>query len=593
MPTRLIQITGPEKHPVLRIAHTSEWKRRPIRPYATLSHCWGRKIQCRLLWSNVDQYRRALPITELSSLFRDAISVARQLGIRYLWIDSLCIIQDSQQDWAVESAQMGAIYKNGLINIAATGFRDGSCGLFNLRNLNTILPMELTIVDDLDWADGRQDPKPQEHKEVKKGPYYLFNVDSYSKEVDDGPLNRRGWVVQERSLSLRTLHFGAKQVFWECAELEASDVFPSGFARGMPTSSPKLFIRTQIDLLPHELYKLRIGHRNYGSNFIYEKTQSNPSPVDMQTTPVQVMSPANVRWIQLVAKYSSCDLTFSSDKLVAIAGLARDLSSHIATPYYAGLWLKGFMHQLCWWVTQARPSAKLDGVRGPTWSWASVDGAVVMSRWPQSKELEAGSKYYNDRGKLQWHARLLDVSARPANGDKFGQICSGEVVITGFLGVLHIGPQGDAEQPSPHPNSGVLEQTRTRPKLFWDNTELEDRFTSSGDTFVWRYSVYGSKMSKKKGRKGVLKPSDVFFLPIRTMGEHEGWEWDDDTLTGLLLLPTMQARGQYRRAGVLRISHHWAGREGSIPQFMKPTKIWSPDFHERVGEKGWYIISIV
>jgi hypothetical protein len=77
VPTRLVQITGPEKHPILRIAHTSEWKRRPIRPYATLSHCWGRKIQCRLLRSNVDQYRRALPVTELSPLFRDAISVTR------------------------------------------------------------------------------------------------------------------------------------------------------------------------------------------------------------------------------------------------------------------------------------------------------------------------------------------------------------------------------------------------------------------------------------------------------------------------------------------------------------------------------------
>ncbi|KAJ4186932.1 hypothetical protein NW759_016928 [Fusarium solani] len=482
---------------------------------------------------------------------------------------------------------MGAIYQNGLINIAATGFRDGSRGLFDFRNPNTILPMELTIEDDLDWADGRQDPKAQEPKEVENGPYYLFNVDSYSKGVDDGPLNRRGWVVQERSLSLRTLHFGAKQLFWECAELEASDVFPSGFAHGMPTNSPKLFIRTQRDL-SHEAHKLRRGHQSYGSNFILGEARPNPSPVDMQTTPIQGMTAAHVRWIQLVEKYSSCDLTFSNDKLVAIAGLARDLSSHIATPYYAGLWLKGFMHQLCWWVTRARPSAKLDGARGPTWSWASVDGAVVMNEWPQ----EAGNEYYNNRGKLQWHARLLGVSVRPANGDKFGQIRSGEVAITGFLGVLHIGPQSDGEEPSPHPNSGVLEQTRTRPRLFWDNTELEDRFTPSGDTFVWRYSVYGSKMSKKKGKKGVLKPSDVFFLPIRTMGEIEV-EWMADTLIGLLLLPTKQARGQYRRAGVLRISHHWEGRDGSIPQFMSPTKIWSPDFHEQVGEKGWYTIFIV
>ena len=594
VPERLVQIlSGPGPSLALRVAHTREWKRRPVRPYATLSHCWGRKVQCRLLRANVDQYSRALPAGELSSLFRDAISVAQQLGIRYLWIDSLCIIQDSRQDWVEQSAQMGMIYKNGLINIAATGFSDGSRGLFGGRNLNTILPIELTIEDNLDWTDGSQDPKPQRFKDVKKGPYLLFDVDSYSKGVDDGPLNRRGWVVQERSLSLRTLHFGARQLFWECAELEASDVFPSGFVRGMPTNSPKLFIQTRSDLTREEQHRLGASHLRNGSNFILGETRPDPSPVDMRVTPVHVMTAAHVRWIQLVKIYSRCDLTFSSDKLVAIAGLARDLSPYIKTEYYAGLWLKGFMHQLCWWVTKRRPSARLDALRGPSWSWASVDGVVTMSQWPQSKQQEAGQKYYEDRGKLQWHARLLGVSVQPANGDRFGQIASGVATITGFLGVLHIGPQNEEEEPSPHPDSGALEQIRTRPRIFWDDTEPEDRFGPSGDAFVWRYSAYGSKMSKKKGRKGVLKPSDVFFLPIRTMGEHEGYEWEDDTLLGLLLLPTGQARGQYRRAGVLRLSHHWRGREGSIPQFMSPTKIWSPDFYEQSGESGWYRLSIV
>ncbi|ORY19521.1 heterokaryon incompatibility protein-domain-containing protein, partial [Clohesyomyces aquaticus] len=89
--------------------------------YATLSHCWGNSQPLRLLMQNKLQHLQGIPLSALPRVFSEAMTVCRNLGIRYLWIDSLCICQDSEEDWAQESALMGAIYSHAILNIAATG----------------------------------------------------------------------------------------------------------------------------------------------------------------------------------------------------------------------------------------------------------------------------------------------------------------------------------------------------------------------------------------------------------------------------------------------------------------------------------------
>jgi hypothetical protein len=130
---RVLDVGTPSKPSLsLHITEDSSLKS----PYITLSHCWGNpKLQIkRLSNANISQFTNLIDDAELPKTFQDAIAIARRLGVRFLWIDSLCIIQDSVEDWVKESSNMGNVYKNSLCNIAATAAPDGRTGCFLQRN---------------------------------------------------------------------------------------------------------------------------------------------------------------------------------------------------------------------------------------------------------------------------------------------------------------------------------------------------------------------------------------------------------------------------------------------------------------------------
>lgn len=104
----------------------------------TFSHCWGESEQCKLLKSNLGSYEESVPMDQLTRTFKEAVDLAWRLGFRYIWIDELCIVQDSDEDWLHESAKMGDIYAHGVLNIAATASIDGTRGLF--RSPPTLSP---------------------------------------------------------------------------------------------------------------------------------------------------------------------------------------------------------------------------------------------------------------------------------------------------------------------------------------------------------------------------------------------------------------------------------------------------------------------
>lgn len=502
-------------------------------------------------------------------------------GLRYLWIDSLCIIQDDKKDWLREAAQMGPIYKNGILNIAATGFSNGSHGLFASRNPSTIKPVRLDL--DYDTSDYlTYHPSAaggmENHVKFKKQGYFLFDIDVFLRGVDQAPLNQRGWVVQERSLSLRTLHFGSSQLFWECAEVQASELFYAGFSRGIPGSSSKLFIRDKDDYeggLSAPRYVKESGHLRYGDNFLVGKAPERLDIIqELSKRPIMGMFAGHWRWKRVVEKYSSCGLTRSNDKLVAVAGVAKDLSSYMNCAYHAGLWESGIAHQLLWKVSNPLPAAKSNGVRGPSWSWAAVDGAVLIDAWHQG-------------GDVRWLAKVVQVGTRASGRDGFGQVHSGKVVLSGLLGALRLDPDGETRGSI---NSDVIVDIPRRARLHWDTSEFEERFYPSGDTDIWRYATYGARSGKKKA-KHKHGASDCFLMPFRTMGHADGRDYDMPYLVGLLLLPTGQANGQYRRVGLLEISDHWW--ENEHKPFTNPTRILSPQYFVSVERDGWYTINVI
>lgn len=102
--------------------------------YASLSHRWAANMPFKLTTANLKDCSKDFPHDSISKVFQDAICLALQLNLRYIWIDSLCIIQDSRTDWKLESMEMSRIYNHSLLNIASTGFRDGDKGLYANRD---------------------------------------------------------------------------------------------------------------------------------------------------------------------------------------------------------------------------------------------------------------------------------------------------------------------------------------------------------------------------------------------------------------------------------------------------------------------------
>jgi Heterokaryon incompatibility protein (HET) len=151
-------------------------------------------------------------MSSLLQTFQDAIWVTRCLHVRYLWIDSLCIMQDKDDlsDWVYEAASMHKVYSNSLLNIAATGASDSSNGLFVQQDPQEFIPAEVNLP-----LQGLQ-PSAVPVK------YQLTDISFWQKELSQAPPNRREWVVQKRLLAPRVLHFGRSQLMWECCEVDAA-----------------------------------------------------------------------------------------------------------------------------------------------------------------------------------------------------------------------------------------------------------------------------------------------------------------------------------------------------------------------------------
>ncbi|KAI0552835.1 heterokaryon incompatibility protein-domain-containing protein [Xylaria curta] len=296
-------------------------------PYMTLSYRWALKPSLILLTSNIDEFRGGKPIQSLSQLFQDVIGVVQRFSIRYIWIDALCIIQDSREDWETQASTMRMVYANSTCNIAASGADSPDEGLFRARNPEKIQPGLV--------------PCSLSSSEVQ--PHYIFERYYWDREIRAGPLHNRGWVFQERILAPRVLHFAKNQILWECLTEHKCEGFPNGI--------PGHRSDKDMDLLLDSL-------SGTGSN-----------------KPQEMDSDIHYQWNELVKKYSRCALTYPSDKLFAIAGIAQLFRDATGDEYVAGLWKSRLIEMLDWRVYEPE-TLQSSGYRAPSWSWASVDGPV-------------------------------------------------------------------------------------------------------------------------------------------------------------------------------------------------------------------------
>ncbi|KAF2419879.1 HET-domain-containing protein, partial [Tothia fuscella] len=328
-------------------------------PYVTLSHCWGGKVFTRLLKKLLPSFQKKLPLNELPRTFRDAIHFTRRLNsdIRYIWIDSLCIVQDDDEDWNSEAAQMYEVYTNSYCNISATAAKNSEEGLFFSRSPQQLWGDEINLnTEGIPKARTRELGNQTLGHEPLIRRCDILDMSFWEREVDKAPVNVRGWVLQERLLPPRVLHFCKHQIAWECRCLDAAEQF----AHGVPSMG------------------LQVGNVEQRSS-LKSLLPDIHSRRPVSSILSEVSDAAHERWKKVVERFLKTGLTKEKDKLIALAGIAELMSNQIRGRYIAGMWEKYLPSQLLWYVEPVYDNGLLSypsrrpAYRAPSFSWASID----------------------------------------------------------------------------------------------------------------------------------------------------------------------------------------------------------------------------
>ncbi|KAH7061846.1 heterokaryon incompatibility protein-domain-containing protein [Paraphoma chrysanthemicola] len=347
LPSRLLDI-GDRDLEILRLFCP---KKKDGVKYAALSHCWGQlthenKRQFCTTDDNIKDRLKGFTFSELPKTFRDAIRVTRELGIQYLWIDSLCIIQENQKDWEHEAKRMEGVYASAYCTIAATSAVDSNAGFLERNDSNKYVHVEDT--------SGRRF-------------YVSTDIDDFDNDVENARLNKRAWVMQERVLSRRTIHFTANQVYFECGEGVSCENFTT-----LKSSFRKKYFMLDPDF-PARLFES--GNR--------------------RTT----------EFIQFLSEeYSKRGLTQKTDRRVAISGLEDRIARTRRCQTRYGVF-QPYLHRNLLWQRSGEERMKRIGYKTqvvPSWSWMAYDGGIQFMDIPFGKVDWMVSLRFNKNHKFGW-----------------------------------------------------------------------------------------------------------------------------------------------------------------------------------------------
>ncbi|OWY45756.1 hypothetical protein AALT_g10300 [Alternaria alternata] len=327
--------------------------------------------------STLQAFLDGVDVDRLPPTFQQAIILTKSLGIEYIWIDALCIIQDDEDDWASECTRMTSVYMYSFINIGANAAGDSRGGLFQQRSWKSVNPLIVPLTDT---------PTNLHHE-----PVVLWPNPGSGNLLDHAPLGDRGWIVQERLLAPRTVHFLKHKVVWECDECQASETDVTG--------------------------KLEDDHSSRRTYLAVPVALDNGDP-DRITQFLNI-------WSNIVNLYSTGKLSVATDKLVALSGVAKYMFEHRqdnrALQYYAGHWSQDFELQLTWYASPSSTGSRSQTYVAPSWSWASYNGKVSFP-----------SPDYHGKTSL---AQLISIETFP-HKDPFGAVSASSPGYARFRGPL-------------------------------------------------------------------------------------------------------------------------------------------------------------
>ncbi|KAF2865541.1 heterokaryon incompatibility protein-domain-containing protein [Massariosphaeria phaeospora] len=438
LPTRLLYV-GSGKDDRIRVVAGSDSESFGRR-YLAVSHCWGKisfDAPWRLTKSRLSKYREHIQFDELSQTFQDIVRLSWDLKEQYLWIDSLCIIQDSREDWLREAAMMAEIYSNSVCTISAASSNSHE-PCFSPRTPETSNCCILQLPTDS--FQGTTD-------------ITLFGGSRMRSRlglIQDTPVAQRAWCLQERELSTRIIQFTRNQWIWSCRSKSTTEDLLHERFWNSPTMD-RAYQTTSSSLLP------LFGSRIFSSD-AWNRLE------EIQNLNFKDKKPYLDYWYKVVEAYSGCGITIPSDRLPAISGVAKRQNVFVQSNYLAGLWEDDIAHGLLW-----RPSRQLSQAQmrtmerlvpniAPSWSWASLNNKIqfaktTMDRVPYPTARDGLSSYAKALALLKPRAReflkardYLDVPKQKemvvgfrsavidcAGGDEYGQIGLGRLSMKGRL----------------------------------------------------------------------------------------------------------------------------------------------------------------
>ncbi|KAK5637170.1 hypothetical protein RRF57_012882 [Xylaria bambusicola] len=424
--------------------------------YVALSYCWGGETAFTLTSTTEQSFRAGQHLDQFPATLRDAIIITRALGIRYIWIDALCIFQDSDQDWAQEAGRMRAVYQGAVVTLAAACASNAHEGILRERQEST-LPQCC-----LDW---RADDATTAKVFLRSG------SELWDENFHQSILNTRGWTLQETLLAPRTLWFGQQQLVFECAEGSVSEAGRNICIAEMYRS--KGYIQ-KLRGQPIPFWRRRLLTLLRSFNIPLAILLPVPSPYH-----------ALKAKIQIIQNYTSRHLSKSTDALPALSGLASEFYRATGDTYVAGLWKSNIVEGLGWARTrrETKPMAQpLVNDLAPPWSWASVLGSkVFFGTNSQFDRIIRFAKVLDitihnitpdpfeavNRGRITLHAPFLDIGTN----DLFAKLRRPSSIYPNLRAELHKVMQSVDEYPQKH--RGYIGQRFAIIKLFkkWRGNE--------------------------------------------------------------------------------------------------------------------------
>lgn len=487
LPSRVIDVGSDEKDPFLYISKGERGS------WLALSHCWGLGQNFITTSSTINLFSERIPLDDLPETFKDAILITRRLGYQYVWIDSLCIIQDSREDWEVESKKMASIYQNSATTISADAADGDNQGIFK-------------------GAKARRDkfkllalPCNSSKRGLRGNIFVSTRQGRHDFKIM--PLQTRGWVLQEQVLSVRNLCYQHTGLSWHCQTHSSTEIRPSLTQRHLEVR--------EFHNIPNKSLPARM---DYGINY---KILGDSATLAW--------------WYFQVSDYTMRQLTFKKDRFPAIAGLAKEFAHRTGYSYMAGIWAEDFQRGLLW----RGEVAESDHSLCPSWSWA---GATYNSNHGKVYD----NALFMTHGK-NFAAELVSFSdPRPADvflGGGAATIlnlrgwCKG---IREFMAGKRFYHFSLFANPAWEPPGATILHLRSSP---FSNDNREEDMVS-----IWpdkKYDVVDAAVTLAEKKAIVLRISDF-----------ESWDPGSPhrlSTYGLLLEPTGRSDGTYQRIGLVQI----------------------------------------